>query len=161
MVLDDLAFLFTGGQLDIWLAQQTCCAGTKCQLGLFARVGRILGPDLRGQANCQALQENDLFGAGFFEVDSQVLQEAVDYPDVELAVHGLRRPQHPTREAGETASSIQHAPMRVSGPLFRFTSWQTQLDEFCLLDGGEHARLDGRGRPGGVSPSWRTRSGGR
>jgi hypothetical protein len=130
MELDGLTFPLTRGQLDIWLAQQTSYAGTECPLGLFARVEGRVDADLCDHAHCQALQEDEQLGAAFFEVDSQAVHKTVDYLDVELATYGLSRFQYPAREACEIALSVLRTRMPVSGPLFKFVSLQTQVNEF-------------------------------
>jgi hypothetical protein len=130
MELDGRTFALTRGQLDRRLAQQTSYAGTECQFGLLARVESRVDADLREHTHCRALQENEQFGAAFFEVDSQAAQKTVDYLDVELATYGLSRFQHPASEAGETALSILCTRMPVSGLLSNFVSLQTPVNDF-------------------------------
>jgi hypothetical protein len=130
MGLDGLTFPLTRGQPDIWLAQQTRYAGTERRLGLFARVEGRVDADLCEHAHCQALQENEQLGAVFFEVDSQAVQKTVGYLDVELAAYGLSRFRYPARKACEIALSTLRARMPVSGPLVKFVSLQTQVNEF-------------------------------
>ena len=89
MELDDRAHPLTRRQLDIWLAQEMGRSGTEWQLGLFVRIEGTVKPDLLEQAMRQALQEAEPVRAAFFEVDGQVLQRAIDYPDVELAFYDL------------------------------------------------------------------------
>jgi hypothetical protein len=145
MTLDDGALPLTRGQLDLWLAQQTRHSGAKWQRGLFARIDGTVEPDLLEQANRQALQEAEQLGAAFLEMNGQGFHKAVDHPDVEFACYDLSCSQHPTQEACDIASSIQRAPMPLSGPVFIFASLQMRVDEFCLLGEGKHARLDGWG----------------
>ena len=84
MELDDRAFPLTRGQLDIWLAQETGSFGAKWQLGLFLRIEGPVDPDLLEWAIVQAIREAEPLRAAFFEVDGQVFQTPVDYPDIEL-----------------------------------------------------------------------------
>ncbi len=89
MQLDDRALPLTRGQLDIWLAQETGHSGTEWQLGLFVRIEGTVKPDLLEQAIRQALREAEPVRAAFFELDGQVFQKAIDYPDVELAFYDM------------------------------------------------------------------------
>src|ERR1700757_4732222 len=115
MELADQVFPLTRGQLDIWLAQETGHAGTEWQLGLFVRIEGTVQPDLLEQAIRQAVQETEPGRAAFFEVDGQVFQRAIDYPDVELDFYDLRGSRDPVQEARGTAESIQRTPMPFSG----------------------------------------------
>ena len=83
--------------------------------------------------------------AAFFEMDGQVLQRAIDYPDVELAFYDLSGSRHPVQEARGIASSIQRTPMPLAGPLFKFALFRTWLDEFYLFACGHHIVVDGSG----------------
>ena len=83
--------------------------------------------------------------AAFFEVDGQVFQRAIDYPDVELAFYDLSGSDHPVQEARGIASSIQRTPMPLTGPLFKFALFRTRLDEFYLFACGHHIVIDGTG----------------
>jgi hypothetical protein len=144
MELDGLTFPLTRGQLDTWLAQQTSCAGTECRLRLFAKVEGRAHADLREHAHRHALQEDEQLGAAFLEVDSHGLQKTVGYLDVELAACGLSRFQYPAWEACKIALSALRARMLVGGPLFKFVSLQTRVNEFfCLMS--EHAHTDSGG----------------
>ncbi len=89
MGFDDRALPLTRGQLDIWLAQETGHSGTDWQLGLFVRIEGTVERDPLERAIRQALQEAEPARAAFFEVDGRVFQQAVDYPDVELAFYDL------------------------------------------------------------------------
>ena len=91
------------------------------------------------------VREAEPFRAAFFEVDGQVFQRAIDYPDVELACYDLSCSRHPVREAHEIASSIQRTPMPFTGPLFKFALFRTRLDEFYLFACGHHIVIDGSG----------------
>ena len=83
--------------------------------------------------------------AAFFEVDGQVFQRAIDYPDVELAFYDLSGSRHPVQEAHQLASSIQRTPMPFTGPLFKFALFQTRPDEFYLFACCHHIVIDGTG----------------
>lgn len=72
MELDNLTVPFPCGQLNIWLAQQTSCAGTEFQLGLFARVEGRVDPDLREHVNSQTLQEDQQLGVAFLRLMSSL-----------------------------------------------------------------------------------------
>ena len=99
MELDIRALPLTRGQLDIWLAQETGHSGTEWQLGLFVRIEGTVERDALEWAIRRALQEAEPVRAAFFEVDGQVFQRAIDYPDVELAFYDLSGSRHPVQEA--------------------------------------------------------------
>jgi len=65
----------------------------------------------------RAVTEAEPVRAAIFEVDGQVVQRVIDYPDVELAFHDLSGASDPVQEAREIALSIQRTPMPLSGPL--------------------------------------------
>ncbi|EUA56861.1 pstA domain protein [Mycobacterium xenopi 4042] len=65
--------------------------------------------------------------AAIFEVDGQVFQRAVDYPDVELPFFDLTGSSQPEQEAQQIASLIQRTPMPFTGPLFKFALFRTRL----------------------------------
>src|ERR1700758_2557868 len=145
MELDDRALPLTRGQLDIWLAQETGQSGTEWQLGLFVR---IEGPVERGRlewAIRRVVREAEPLRAAIFEVDGQVFQKPIDYPDVELAFYDLSGSDHAVPEAHEIALSIQRTPMPFTGPLFKFALFRTGLDEFYLFACGHHIVIDGSG----------------
>jgi hypothetical protein len=85
MERSDHALPVTCGQLDIWLAQETGHPGAEWRLGLFVRIEGSVGRDALEWAIRRVVREAELVRAALFEVDSQVLQRAIDYPDVELA----------------------------------------------------------------------------
>ena len=89
MELDDRALPLTRGQLDIWLAQETGHSGTEWQLGLFVRIEGAVERDALEWAIRRVVREAEPVRAAFFEVDGQVFQRAIDYPDVELAFYDL------------------------------------------------------------------------
>ena len=95
MELDDRALPLTRGQLDIWLAQETGRSGAKWQIGMLGRIEGTVEPGLLERAIRQVVREAEPLRAAFFEVDGQVFQKAVDYPDVELARYDLIGSQDP------------------------------------------------------------------
>ena len=145
MELDDRALPLTRGQLDIWLAQETGFSGTEWQLGLLVRIEGTVERDALERAIRQAVHEAEPCRAAFFEVDGQVFQRAIDYPDVELAFYDLSGSDHAVQEAREMASSIQRTPMPFTGPLFKFVLFRTRLDEFYLFACCHHIAVDGLG----------------
>src|ERR1700739_4254607 len=145
MELDDRALPLTREQLDIWLAQETGDSGTKWQLGLFVRIEGTVERDALEWAIRRGVQEAEPGRAAFFEVDGQVFQRAIDYPEVELAFYDLSCSSDPVQEARGLASSIQRSPMPFTGPLFKFALFRTRLDEFYLFGCGHHIVVDGSG----------------
>ncbi len=145
MELDDRTLPLTRGQLDIWFAEETGRFGAKWQLGLLGRIEGALEPGLLELAVRQVVREAEPLRAAFFEVDGQVFQKVVDYPDVELARYDLMGSQDPARDAYRLASSIQRTPMPLSGPLFKFALLQTRVDEFYLFVCCHHIVIDGIG----------------
>ena len=85
MELDDRALPLTRGQLDIWLAQEAGQSATEWHLGLFVRIEGTVERDALERAIRQAIHEAEPVRAAIFEVDGQVFQRAIDYPDVELS----------------------------------------------------------------------------
>src|ERR1700756_2369627 len=98
MELDDRALPLTRGQLDIWLAQETGHSGTEWQLGVLVRFDGAVERDLLEQAIRHVIREAEPARAAVFEVDGQVLQRAIDYPDVEVAFYDLSDSRHPVPE---------------------------------------------------------------
>ena len=145
MELDDRALPLTRGQLDIWLAQATGSFGAKWQLGELLRIEGTVDPGLLERAIVQAVREAEPLRAAFFEVDGQVFQRSVDYPDVELARYDLIGSQDPAQDANRLASSIQRTLMPLDGPLFKFALLQTRVDEFYLFACCHHIAVDGIG----------------
>ncbi|MCV7089635.1 non-ribosomal peptide synthetase [Mycobacterium interjectum] len=145
MEVDDLAFPLTRGQLDIWLAQETGHSGTEWQLGVLVRFDGTVDRELLQRAIRHVMREAEPARAAVFEVDGQVFQRAIDYPDFELAFHDLSDTRHPVQEARRLALSIQHTPMAPTGPLFNFTLFQTWSDEFYLFGCFHHMIVDGSG----------------
>ena len=145
MELDDRALPLTRGQLDIWLAQETGHSGTEWQLGVLVRYDGTVEPDLLEQAIRQVVQEAEPARAAIFEVDGEVFQRAIDYPDVKVDFYDLSDSRHPVQEARRIASSIQGTPMPSAGPLFKFALFQTWVDEFYLFGCFHHIIIDGSG----------------
>ena len=145
MELDDRALPLTREQLDIWLAQETGHSGTEWQLGVLVRYDGTVQPALLEQAIRQVVQEAEPARAAIFEVDGQVFQRAIDYPDVELDFYDLSDSRHPVQEVRRITSSIQSTPMSPAGPLFKFALFQTWLDEFYLFGCFHHIVIDGSG----------------
>ncbi|WP_437438098.1 amino acid adenylation domain-containing protein [Mycolicibacterium rhodesiae] len=135
----------TPGQQEIWLSQRTGHSTTEWQLGLFVRIEGTIQQDLLRRAICQAVAEAEPSRAAFIEVDGQVLQRAVDHPDVELAFHDLRHALDSLREAEGIASEMRTTPMTFAGPLFKFALFQTRPDEFYLFACCHHIVIDGIG----------------
>ncbi|WP_141119924.1 non-ribosomal peptide synthetase, partial [Mycobacterium malmoense] len=141
----DRTLPLTRGQLDIWLSQETCHSGTEWQIGLFVTIDGGVQSDALKWAIRQALQEAEPARASFAEADGRVFQRAVDYPDVELAVHDLSGSPDAVEEARRIALSIQRTPMPFAGPLFRFALFRTRADQFHLFACCHHIILDGTG----------------
>src|SRR5690348_3831089 len=120
MGFDDRGLSLTRGQLDIWLAQETGQSGTEWQLGLFVRIDGPVDRAALEWAIRRVVREAETGRAVFFEVDGQVCQKAMDYPNVELAFYDLRPSSDPAQEASGMALSMQRIPMPFSGPLFKF-----------------------------------------
>ena len=145
MEFDDRALPLTRGQLDIWLAEETGRFGAKWQLGVLVRIAGPIDPGLFESAIGQVVREAEPLRAAFFQVNGQVFQKAVDYPDVELARYDLMDSQDPAQDAYRLASSIQRTPMPFSGPLFKFALLQTRVDEFYFFVCCHHIVVDGLG----------------
>ena len=145
MEFDDRALPLTRGQLDIWLAEETGRFGAKWQLGVLVRIAGPIDAGLFESAIRQVVREAEPLRAAFFQVDGQVFQKTVDYPDVELARYDLMGSQDPARDAYRLASSIQRALMPFSGPLFKFALLQTRVDEFYFFVCCHHIVADGVG----------------
>ena len=133
MELDDRALPLTRGQLDIWLAQETGHSGTEWQLGLFVRIEGTVERDALEWAIRRVMREAEPVRAACFEVDGQVFQRAIDYPDVELDFYDLSGSRPSRAGSPGIASSIQRTPMPFTGPLFKFALFRTRLDEFYLV----------------------------
>jgi amino acid adenylation domain-containing protein/non-ribosomal peptide synthase protein (TIGR01720 family) len=145
MEIDDRALPLTRGQLDIWLAQETGHSGTEWQLGVLVRFDGTVDCELLQRAIRHVMREAEPARAAVFEVDGQVFQRAIDYPDFEVAFHDLSDTRHPVQEARRMALSIQRTPMPAAGPLFNFALFQTWSDEFYLFGCFHHMIVDGTG----------------
>ena len=109
------------------------------------RIEGTIDPGLLERAIRQVVREAEPLRAAFFQVDGQVLQKVVDYPDVELARFDLVGSQDPEREAYRLITSIQRTVMPLSGPLFNFALLQTRVDEFWYFVCCHHIVADGIG----------------
>ena len=145
MELDSRVFPLMRGQLDIWLAQETGRFAARWQLGYLVRIAGPIDPGLFESAIRQVVREAEPLRAAFFQVDGQVFQKTVDYPDVELACYDLIGSQDPVQEAYRLASSIQRTVMPLTGPLFKFALSQTRVDEFYFFVCCHHIVADGIG----------------
>ena len=143
--LDDRALPLTRAQLDIWLAEETGRFGAKWQLGVLLRIAGPIDPGLFESAIRRVVGEAEPLRAAFFQLDGQVFQKAVAYPDVELARYDLTSSPDPVRDAYRLASSIQRTAMPFSGPLFKFALLQTRIDEFYWFVCCHHIVVDGIG----------------
>ena len=86
MVFDNRTLPLTPGQLDIWLAQETGHAAGQWHLGLFIKVQGAVDRDALDWAIRRVVHEAEPIRATFVEVDGQVLQRVLEYPDVEPTV---------------------------------------------------------------------------
>src|SRR5262249_28063313 len=145
MELDDRALPLTRGQLDIWLAQEMGHFGTEWQLGLLGRIEGTVDRDALEWAIHRVVQEAEPGRVAFFEADGQVLQSAIDHPDVELAFYDLSCSRDPVQEARGIALSIQRTPMSFTGPLFKSALFRTRPDEFYLFGCCHHIVIDATG----------------
>ena len=145
MELDDPALPLTRGQLDIWLAQETGRFGTEWQVGLLVRIEGPVQRDPLEWAIRRVMREAEPVRATCFEVDGQVFQRAIDYPDFELDFYDLSCSSHPVQEARGIAESIQRTPMPFTGPLFKFALFRTRSDEFYLFACWHHIVIDASG----------------
>jgi amino acid adenylation domain-containing protein/non-ribosomal peptide synthase protein (TIGR01720 family) len=145
MERDDRSFPLTRGQQDIWLAEESGLFGAKWQLGVFVRIAGPIDVDFLESAIRQAVCEAEPLRAAFFQVDGQVFQKVVDYPDIELARYDLIGSKDPAQEAYRLAVSIQRTLMPLSGPLFKCALLQTRIDEFYFFLCCHHIVSDGIG----------------
>jgi amino acid adenylation domain-containing protein/non-ribosomal peptide synthase protein (TIGR01720 family) len=142
----DRALPLTRQQLDIWLAAETGHSGTtEWQIGLLVRIEGNLERDALEWAVNRAMREAEPVRAACFEVDGQVFQRPIDYPDVGLDFYDLSCSGDPVQEAQNTALSIQCTPMPFTGPLFKFALFQTRPDEFYLFGCFHHIVIDAAG----------------
>ncbi|WP_165703375.1 condensation domain-containing protein, partial [Mycobacteroides abscessus] len=139
------ALSLTRGQLDIWLAEETGRSGAKWHLGMLGRIEGIIEHGLLEQAVRQVIHEAEPLRAVFSELNGQVFQTVVDYPDAELAHHDLTGSPDPVGDAYRIAGLIQKAPMPLDGPLFRFALMQVRPDDFYFFVCCHHIVTDGIG----------------
>ncbi|WP_156745113.1 non-ribosomal peptide synthetase, partial [Mycobacterium sp. 1165178.9] len=145
MGVADRVFPLTRGQLAIWLAQQTSHFDAEWQLGVLVRIEGALDRALLERAIRQVVGEAETLRATFFQIDGEVFQKAIDYPDVELAYDNLSGAQDPVQEARAKASSIQQTPLPLTGPLFKFALFQTGIEEYYWFGCFHHIVIDGLG----------------
>ncbi len=145
MEIGDRALPVTRGQLDIWLAQETGLSGAAWHLGLFVKIAGTVDPDALKWAVRRVVGEAEPIRASFFEVDGQVFQRVIDYPHVEITSYDLSDADDPVQVARGIASSVQRSASPLSGPLFKFVSFRTRVDEFYLFGCCHHIVVDGSG----------------
>jgi amino acid adenylation domain-containing protein/non-ribosomal peptide synthase protein (TIGR01720 family) len=145
MELDDRSLPLTRGQQDIWLAQQTGHFDVAWQLGVLVRIEGAVEPGLLERAIRHVVGEAESLRASFFEVDGEVFQKAIDYPDIDLAFYDLSGSRDPVGEVRGIASSIQRTPMPFTGPLVRFALFRTRPDEYYWFSCAHHISIDGLG----------------
>ncbi|WP_421841963.1 amino acid adenylation domain-containing protein [Mycobacterium sp.] len=145
MELDDRALPLTRGQLDIWIGEETGRFGAKWQIGLLARIDGAVDPDLLERAIRQVVREAEPLRAAFFQVNGQIFQKAIDYPNIEVARYNLMGSREPERDAYGLAASIQRTLMPLTGPLFKFALFQTRVDELYFFVCCHHIVMDGIG----------------
>ncbi|WP_156670919.1 non-ribosomal peptide synthetase, partial [Mycobacterium sp. E136] len=118
---------------------------TEWHVGLFVRIDGRIDRDALEWAIARAVREAEPGRASFFEENGEVLQKAVDYPDIELPFFDLTESDNAVEEAYRMALSIQETPMPFSGPLFRYALFQTRADQFHLFATCHHIVADGAG----------------
>jgi hypothetical protein len=143
--LNSRVFPLTRGQRDIWLAEETGRFGAKWQLGVLVRIAGPVDAPLFESAIRQVVHEAESFRVAVFQLDGQVFQRVIDYPDVDVARYDLLGSQDPAQDAYRLASSIQGTVMPFSGPLFKFALLQTRSDEFYFFACCHHIVADGLG----------------
>ena len=142
---DHGALPLTRGQLDIWLAEESGRAGVKWQLGMLARLDGVIEHDVLERAIRHVVGEAEPLRAVFSEVDGQVFQTVVDYPDIELGRYDLTGSADPVQDAYRVVAAIRRTPMPLDGPLFKFALMQTRSDEFYFFVCCHHIAIDGIG----------------
>ncbi|BBZ18087.1 non-ribosomal peptide synthetase [Mycolicibacterium gadium] len=145
MELDDRALPLTRGQLDLWLADETGHSTTEWQIGLLVRIEGTVDRDALEWTIRRVVREAEPLRVSCAEIDGQVFQTPVDYPDVQLAFHDLSGSRDPAQEVHEIAHSIQRTPMPFTGPLFRFDLFQTGAEQFFLFACVHHLVADASG----------------
>ena len=145
MEFDDRALALTRGQLDIWLADETGHSSTEWQVGLLVRIEGTVDRDALEWTVRRVVREAEPLRVSCVEVDGQVFQKPVDYPEVDLTFHDLSHSDHPVDEVQEIAHSIQRTPMPFTGPLFKFALFQTGPEDFFFFACVHHIVADGAG----------------
>ncbi|PRC47976.1 non-ribosomal peptide synthetase, partial [Mycobacterium sp. ITM-2017-0098] len=135
----------TRAQLDIWLEQEMGHFGAEWQFGLLVRIDGAVERDALEWTIRRVIHEAEPVRVTIFEVDGQVFQKAVEYPDVALEFHDLSGSPDPAQAAQEMALSIQRTPLPFEGPLFRFALFELGLDEYYLFGCFHHIVTDGAG----------------
>ncbi|WP_435405394.1 AMP-binding protein, partial [Mycolicibacterium peregrinum] len=131
--------------MDIWLAEESGRAGVKWQLGMLARLDGVIEHDVLERAIRHVVGEAEPLRAVFSEVDGQVFQTVVDYPDIELGRYDLTGSADPVQDAYRVVAAIRRTPMPLDGPLFKFALMQTRSDEFYFFVCCHHIAIDGIG----------------
>ncbi|WP_156662515.1 non-ribosomal peptide synthetase, partial [Mycobacterium sp. 1274761.0] len=145
MVFDERSFPLTQRQIEVWLEEETGRAGANLHLGELLRIDGEVDPELLKSAILRVVREAEPLRAAIFEVDGQILQRPLDYPDVELPRYDLSSSPNPTQEVHRLASSIRREQMPFTGPLFRFALLRTRVDEYYLVACCHHIVVDGIG----------------
>ncbi|WP_333893039.1 amino acid adenylation domain-containing protein [Mycolicibacterium gadium] len=145
MEFDDRALPLTRGQLDIWLADETGHSSTEWQVGLLVRIEGTVDRHALEWTVRRVVREAEPLRVSCIEIDGQVFQAPVEYPEVELDFHDLSHSPHPIDEVHQIAHSIQRTPMPFTGPLFKFALFQTAPEEFFLFACVHHLVADGSG----------------
>ncbi|MDG4666774.1 amino acid adenylation domain-containing protein [Mycobacterium sp. 236(2023)] len=135
----------TRAQLDIWLEQEMGHFGAEWQFGLLVRIEGAVERDALEWAISRVIGEAETVRVAITEVDGQVYQTAVEYPDVELEFHDVSDAPDPVAEAQAMALQMQQTPLDFTGPLFRFALFETGFDEYCLFGCFHHIVTDGAG----------------
>ncbi len=112
---------------------------------MLARLDGAIEHGVLEQAIRHVVGEAEPLRASFSEVDGQVLQTLVDYPDVELAHHDLTQSTDPVQDVYRVIATIRQTPMPLDGPLFKFALLQTKAEEFYFFVCCHHIAIDGIG----------------
>ncbi|SON60449.1 Linear gramicidin synthase subunit D [Mycobacterium simulans] len=138
-------FPLTPGQLDIWLAQQTGQSDRQWQISLLIEIEGAVEHDLLELAVGRVVSEAEPVRAAFFEIDGQVRQRAVDYPQVDVACYDVSYSVDSLQEVRRLAEAIWRTPMPLTGPLFKFALFQTRQNKSYGFACCHHLVIDGFG----------------
>nr|WP_051155034.1 condensation domain-containing protein [Mycobacterium marinum] len=138
-------FALTRGQLDIWFSQEIGRSPQEWYNSGFAVIAGSVTPDLLSQAIRQVVGEAEPLRAAIIEADGHVVQQVVDYPDLEVPFHDLRSCADPVAEANRRGLAMHREPMPWNGPLFKFALFQVASEEFYLFVSIHHVVVDGFG----------------